>query len=54
MEECGVVTATREGKQQIYTLEPEPLNSIREGWLAGFAEMQTDSLKALRERAESD
>ena len=54
LKECGVVTSQREGKRQNYTLCPEPLHEIRNGWLANFAKMQVESLKALRHRVEDD
>ena len=54
LRECGVVTSRREGKSQNYTLCPEPLTDIRDSWLVGFAEVQTESLKTLRRRVESD
>jgi len=53
LKECGVVRAEREGKAQIYSLSPAPLNQIRDGWLASFGSMQVDSLKALRKRVEA-
>ena len=53
LKECGVVTAHRRGKSQNYVLDPRPLAAIRDGWLAGFAKMQTASLAALRKRVES-
>jgi len=52
LRECGVVRCTRRGKEQLYAVNPEPINAIREGFLAGFARMQTDSLKALRRKVE--
>lgn len=52
LKECGVVTARRHGKTQNYVLDAAPLAALREGWLAGFSEMQSKSLQALRERAE--
>lgn len=54
LRECGVVDATKIGKAQIYTLNPKPLNDMREGWLATFSDVQTSSLKALREIVEGD
>ena len=54
LKECGVVTSQRDGKKHNYTLSPEPLNEIRDGWLSGFARMQVESLKALRKQVESD
>ena len=56
LKECGVVTSEREGKIQNYTLKPQPLNEIRDGWLGNFALMQTaqqvESLNTLRKRVE--
>ncbi len=52
LKECGVVTAKRKGKSQNYTLNSQPLNDIREGWLGNFADMQIESLKTLRKRVE--
>ena len=43
---------TPRGKQQSYSVNPEAMNAIRDGILAGFATMQTESLKALRRKAE--
>jgi DNA-binding transcriptional ArsR family regulator len=53
LKECGVVDCTRTGKARIYRLNPQPLQRVRDGWLARFGTMQVDSLKALRRRAES-
>ena len=53
LRECGVVASVRQGKSQNYVLNPKPINAIRNGWLAGFADMQTASLSALRKRTES-
>ena len=53
LRECGVVSSHRRGKSQKYLLDPRPIVGIRDGWLAGFAKMQTASLTALRKRVES-
>jgi len=53
LRECGVVTSSRYGKEQRYSVNAEPLNAIRAGFLAQFATMQTESLKALRRKVES-
>ena len=53
LRECGVVHCARSGKERIYAVNPEPLNRIHTGFLAGFAKMQTESLKALRRKAET-
>jgi DNA-binding transcriptional ArsR family regulator len=52
LRECGVLDCVRDGKEQVYSVNPEPLNDIRNEFLAGFARMQTRSLKALRSRVE--
>ena len=52
LRECGVLHCTRRGKEQLYSVNPEPLNEIRDGYLASFATMQTQSLKELRRRVE--
>lgn len=53
LRECGVVRSHRRGKAQNYTLNPEPLADIRNGWLASFSRMQNASLRALRRKVES-
>ena len=50
--DCGVVDVRRDGKAQLYTVKPKPLQAVREGWLAKFGDMQRDSLKALRGKVE--
>jgi DNA-binding transcriptional ArsR family regulator len=52
LRECGVLYCLRHGKEQHYAVNPKPLNEIREGFLAEFATMQTQSLKALRKTVE--
>ena len=52
LRECGVLHCTRRGKEQLYSVNPEPLTEIRDGFLAAFATMQTHSLKALRRKLE--
>ncbi len=52
LRECGLVNVERSGKTQNYTLNAQPLQEIRDGWLAGFATMQTRSRAALRRRVE--
>ena len=47
LKECGVVSSHRNGKSQRYIINTRPLMAIRDGWLAGFSEMQTASLRAL-------
>ncbi|MEM7017761.1 MAG: metalloregulator ArsR/SmtB family transcription factor [Pseudomonadota bacterium] len=54
LRECGVVKVHKVGKTQNYTLNAEPLNAIREGWLANFAQKNVKSLAKLREIVESE
>ncbi len=54
LRQCGLVNVERVGKTQNYTLNPQPLQDIRDGWLANFATMQTRSLAALRKRIEGN
>ena len=54
LRECGVLDCNRRGKEQVYSVNPEPLNAIRTGFLAGFARMQTRSIQALRRAVEDD
>ena len=52
LRECGVVTARRSGKHQHYSLTAGPLRDVADGWLAGFAAKQVQSLADLRYRVE--
>ncbi len=53
LRECELVEASRQGKEQRYSLNPAPINDIQK-WLKGFSRRQMQSLKALREVVESD
>ena len=52
LRECEVLAAERDGKNRKYALDPAPLAALRDGWLASFSEMQSESLRALRRRVE--
>lgn len=52
LRESGLVKDRAIGRTRHYRLMPEPLAEIRDGWLASFATMYTDSLSELRRRAE--
>lgn len=51
--DCGVVDVQRNGRAQLYSIRAKPLQTVREGWLAKFGDMQHDSLKALRQKVEA-
>ncbi|MGE0600260.1 MAG: metalloregulator ArsR/SmtB family transcription factor [Dehalococcoidia bacterium] len=53
LRECGVVSCTRTGKNLHYQLESEPLDEIRDHWLATFSGASRRSLSALRKQAEA-
>ena len=53
LRECGVVNAFSCGKTRNYSLNPTPLNEVRQGWLKGFAGKQMESLAVLRSIVES-
>ena len=54
LRECGVVDTIRHGKTNNYTLNPKPLDEIRDGWLAKFGDMPVKSLSRLRNLVESN
>ena len=53
LRECGVVACTQAGKERRYSVNPEPMNEIRDGFLAGFATMHVESIKTLRRQIET-
>jgi DNA-binding transcriptional ArsR family regulator len=53
LKECGVVSSVRDGKTQNYSLRPDPLVDLRDGWLARFSADQIESLVRLRNRVET-
>ena len=50
LRECQLVTASKQGKTQNYSLNPEPMSDVR-SWLKGFSGRQMQSLKTLRKIA---
>lgn len=52
LRDCRLVDVRQDGKSQLYSLRPQPLLRLREGWLTKFGDMQRDSLKALRKSVE--
>ncbi len=54
LKECGVVAARKSGKTQNYVLNRSPLNDLRTGWLANFADAETRRLARLRRVVEDD
>ena len=54
LRECEVVQVARNGKEQRYSLRPEPLQELHSGWLASFTQHQVESLQRLRRIVEDD
>ncbi|MGZ5959495.1 MAG: ArsR/SmtB family transcription factor [Rhizomicrobium sp.] len=52
LRECGVIAFRSDGRTRTYSLNPKPLAELRDGWLANFGRVHTESLKKLRHRAE--
>lgn len=53
LEEAGVVTARKQGRERLYTLEDFPLRQARE-FLAGISAGWDRALSRLREQVEED
>ncbi|SMF64299.1 DNA-binding transcriptional regulator, ArsR family [Paenibacillus uliginis N3/975] len=53
LNEAGLVSSQRVGRETRYMLQPEPLAEIKQ-WLAFFDEYWDDRLAALKEFVESD
>jgi DNA-binding transcriptional ArsR family regulator len=51
LHDVGVVSATREGRQRLYRLEPGELKHVHE-WVSQFERLWSHQLDRIRERAE--
>jgi DNA-binding transcriptional ArsR family regulator len=51
---AGLVTATRQGRQQFYRVEADVLANALTPWLAKYAPYWSDALARLRDLAEAD
>lgn len=49
---AGLVHAEATGREQIYTLDPEPLRRLQNDWLAQFNQIGDSALTKLKRRAE--
>ena len=52
LRECGLVACRVQGKTRTYQLTPQPLEALRDGWLANFAVAHSKRLSSLRKRVE--
>jgi DNA-binding transcriptional ArsR family regulator len=49
---AGLVTAAKEGREWLYSLDPKPLAEVTQAWFAQFAPLWEESLRNLKRRAE--
>src|SRR5215469_7934524 len=49
---AGLVSATRQGRQQIYQLQPDALTAALAPWIAKYEQYWSDALERLRDLAE--
>lgn len=51
---ASLVTATRQGRQQIYTINADVLGAVLAPWLAKYEPYWTDALERLRDAVENE
>ena len=54
LEEAGLVTSVRSGRQKIHFLNPVPIRDIHDRWISRYATSHLDALAALRATAEGE
>jgi DNA-binding transcriptional ArsR family regulator len=54
LEEAGLVTTRKEGRQKFHFLNPVPIQLIHERWVSKYAEPWAATLTGLKERLESE
>jgi len=52
LRQAGLVHAKESGREQIYTLDPEPLRRLQNEWFAQFTQIADTALKRLKQRVE--
>ena len=52
LRQAGLVHAKESGREQIYTLNPEPLLRLQNEWFAQFTQIAGSALKRLKQRVE--
>ena len=52
LRQAGLVHAKESGREQIYTLNPEPLRRLQSEWFAQFTQIADSALKRLKQRVE--
>lgn len=54
LREAGLVHEHRDGRYRVYTLDPEPLEKLWQGWLERYHRLWLSRLQTLKEVAEHD
>jgi DNA-binding transcriptional ArsR family regulator len=52
LEEAGLVTTKRRGREKLHFLNPVPIRLIHDRWVSKFAEPWVETLTGLKERLE--
>lgn len=52
LREAGLVTAAKDGREWLYSIDPAPLAEVTQAWFAQFAPLWEESLRELKRRAE--
>jgi len=52
LREADLVTASQNGREWRYSLDPTPLAEVTQGWFAQFAPLWEESLRNLKRRVE--
>jgi len=54
LEEAGLVTTLRRGREKLHYLNPVPINAIGERWIRKFEQSRLDALAALKSALEQE
>lgn len=54
LEEAGLVTTRRRGREKLHFLNPVPIRQIQERWVAKYAEPWASALLALKDELEEE
>jgi DNA-binding transcriptional ArsR family regulator len=54
LEEAGLVTATRRGREKLHFLNPVPIRLVHDRWVSKYAEPWASALSELKREIEED
>ena len=52
LREAGLLTVVKDGREWLYSLDPQPLAEVTQAWFAQFAPLWEESLSNLKRRVE--